>query len=119
MVLETELERLKKILEAGYDLRVKYMPSNSSRVSGQARGRYICVYDEERELALDTLRHEFLDYAISKVIEPYKDVTNRLIALVNDYAYKRKEQLVESFVQLIKRESEWRRSEKGQSAHDD
>jgi len=45
---------------------------------------------------LGTSRHGFLDYAISKTIEPYKEVTNRLIALINEDAYKRKEKLVEA-----------------------
>ena len=72
-----------------------------SRVSGEVRGDYIYVYDDDKEVALDTLKHEFVDYAISKVIEPYKDVTNRLIAIINDIAYTRKEKLVEKLTQLI------------------
>jgi hypothetical protein len=50
---------------------------------------------------LETLRHEFLDYAISRVIEPYKQVTNKLITLINEEAYKRKERLVESLCKLV------------------
>jgi len=72
-----------------------------SRVSGEVRGDYIYVYDDDKEVALETLKHEFVDYAISKVIEPYKDVTNRLIAIINDIAYTRKEKLVEKLTQLI------------------
>ncbi|MEM3462675.1 MAG: hypothetical protein QXJ15_03305 [Candidatus Bathyarchaeia archaeon] len=38
--------------------------------SPEVRGDMICIYDEGYGEALRTLRHEFLDYAISKVIEP-------------------------------------------------
>lgn len=99
--LESELERLKKILKMGYKLKVKWIPNNNSKISGEVRGDYIHIYDEYRGVALETLKHEFMDYAISKVIEPYKEVTNRLIALVNDIAYTRKEKLVEILTQLI------------------
>jgi hypothetical protein len=47
------------------------------------------------------LRHEFLDYAIGKVIEPYKEVTNKLIMLINEEACKRKEKFVEVSSELI------------------
>jgi len=99
--LEAELERLKKILKLGYELKVRWIPNNNSNLSGEAKGETIFVYDKEVELALETLKHEFIDYVISKIIEPYKEVTNRLIALINEDAYKRKERLVKSLCQLI------------------
>jgi len=99
--LEAELERLKKILKLGYELKVRWIPNNNSKLSGEVKGETIYIYDEEEELALETLKHEFIDYAISKVIEPYKEVTNRLISLINDDAYRRKERLVEALCHLI------------------
>ncbi|MEM3027560.1 MAG: hypothetical protein QW220_02390 [Candidatus Bathyarchaeia archaeon] len=68
---------------------------------GTDRRETIFVYDESEELALETLKHEFLDYAISKVIEPYKNVTNKLIMLINEEAYRRKEKLIESLTNYI------------------
>jgi hypothetical protein len=59
------------------------------------------VYDEDGEVALETLKHEFVDHAISRIIEPYKEVTNRLIDLINEDAYKRKEKLVETLCELV------------------
>ena len=73
--LEVELERLKKILQLGYELKVRWIPNCNSNVSGEVKGAYIYVYDVDREVALETLKHEFMDYAISKVVEPYKEVT--------------------------------------------
>lgn len=51
--------------------------------------------------AVETLRHEFLDYCISQAIQPYKEVTNRLIRMMNEYAYRRKEKIVKTLVKLL------------------
>ncbi|MBS7654977.1 hypothetical protein KEJ50_00505 [Candidatus Bathyarchaeota archaeon] len=51
--------------------------------------------------ALEALKHEFLDYAISKAIEPYKEVANKLITLINEEAYKRKEKLIKTLTKHI------------------
>lgn len=99
--LETELEMLKKTLKVCYELKVRWIPNNNSKISGEVRGNHIYIYDEDRGVALETLRHEFLDYAISKVIEPYKEVTNRLIDFLSEDSYRRKERLVEALIQLI------------------
>lgn len=50
---------------------------------------------------IDILRHEFLDYCISRAIEPYRVVTNKLIKLINEDAYRRKERIVEAFSKLL------------------
>lgn len=100
--LGLELEKLKRILKMGYELKVLWVPMGNTKLSGEVKGHCIYVYDEDPEFAVETVKHEFIDYAISKTIEPYKEVTNRLIALINDDAYKRKEKLVESLCQLMK-----------------
>lgn len=73
----------------------------TAKVSGEVKGVYVLVYDEDREVALATLRHEFLDYAVSQAISPFREVANRLLDLVNENAYRKKEQLVESLAQLL------------------
>jgi hypothetical protein len=103
---EDELERLKKTLKLGYELKVRRVPNNNSKISGEVKGEYIYLYDQDKDVALETLKHEFVDYAISKVIEPYKEVTNRLIALINEEAYKKKERLIESLCQIIREKVE-------------
>jgi hypothetical protein len=99
--LENELEKLKKRFKVGYELKVVWSPNNSGNLAGEVKGETIYIYDESEKEALKTLKHEFLDYAISKLIEPYKNVTNKLIMLINEDAYKRKERLVESLCRLI------------------
>jgi hypothetical protein len=100
-VLEEELERLKRLLKMGYELKVVWLPNNSSSLSGEVKGETIYVYEEDLDKAIETLRHEFLDYAISQVIEPYRQVTNKLISLINEEAYKKKEELIEKLVKII------------------
>ena len=98
--LETELERLKHHLGLGHHLGVKWIP-NDGKLSGEVNGDCIYVYEKEEKLALETLRHEFLDYAISQAIEPYKEVANRLILMMNDGAYRSKEKIVEALSRLV------------------
>ena len=99
--LENELERLKRILKMGYELRVVWLPNNNSSLSGEVKEEMIFIYEEDFEKALETLKHEFLDYVISQVIEPYKQVANKLVMLINEQTYRRKEKLVDSLATLI------------------
>jgi hypothetical protein len=99
--LESALERLKQTLNLGYELQVKWVPNGGGKLAGEVKGDCIYVYEETAKEALSTLRHEFLDYAISRVIEPYKQVTNKLIALINEEAYRRKEKLIEMLARLL------------------
>jgi hypothetical protein len=98
--LETELERLRRLLGLGYHLVVKWIPKDG-KLSGEVNGNCIYVYEKEEKPALETLRHEFLDYAISQAIEPYKEIANRLILMVNESAYRTKEKLVEALCRLL------------------
>jgi hypothetical protein len=50
---------------------------------------------------MKTLKHEVLDYAISQTIAPYKEVTNKLIAQINEDAYRKKERLVEALNKIL------------------
>lgn len=99
--LEEELERLKRLLKMGYELKVVWLPNGNPNLSGEVKGETIYVYEEELEKALETLRHEFLDYEISQIIEPYKQVANSLILILNKYAYERKEKLIEALTKFL------------------
>ena len=99
--LEAELERLKRLSGLGFELKVVWEPSHEGALSGDVKNGLIHVYELDGEKALEILRHEFLDYCISRAIQPYKEVTNRLIHMVNDDAYRRKEKIVEALVKLL------------------
>ena len=88
-------------LGCGHDLKLVWEPDHVSSLEGEVKGQTIYVYSRGMQAALKTLRHEFLDYAVTQLIEPYKEVTNALIALVNKQAYTRKERLVESLARLF------------------
>ena len=99
--LKAELERLKRTLSLGYELKVEWMPNVDSNLSGEVKHDIIYVYEERQDEAIKTLRHEFLDYAISRLLEPYKQVTNSLISLINQSVYTKKENLVDSLMKLL------------------
>ena len=106
--LEEELERLKGMFGLGLELRVVWMPGGLKRsvdgnlLSGEVRGNVIIIYDSELEAALETLKHEFLDYVISHEIEePYKELINRLIDGFEAVMYRRKERLIERLIQAV------------------
>jgi len=100
--LEKELERLKAKLHTGYELTVKWRPGENEKLSGEVKSSMIMIYETGEAETIDTLRHEFFDYAVSLVIEPYKNITNRLILSLNEEAYKKKELLVEALKDLSK-----------------
>ena len=89
-----ELQRLKNVLGTGQELVLSWTPQDG-KLHGEVKGTDVFIYDKDEETALATLRHEFLDYIICQAIEPYKKVTNKLIELLNEEAYAKKEKLVE------------------------
>jgi len=99
--LREELRRLQALLGCGYDLKLVWAPGHDSSLDGEVKGRILYIYSRNQRQALKTLRHEFFDYSISQLIEPYRDVTNALIGLINRQAYARKERLVESLARLF------------------
>jgi len=99
--LTEELRKLQRLLNHGHNLKVVWTPRKDSTLDGEVRGSIIHIYNETLDEGLKTLRHEFLDYIISGAIEPYKEVTNSLIALLNKQAYGRKEKLVENLANLL------------------
>jgi len=102
--LEAELEWLRMFFRLGLELKVVWKPSLDGALSGEVKNSLIYVYEVDEEKAVDTLRHEFLDYCVSQAIQPYKEVTNRLIRMINEDAYGRKERIVEALVKLLKKD---------------
>ncbi len=99
--LERELERLKRLSGKGQGLKVRWIPRADSQKEGEVCGDTILVYSYNISDAIKTLRHEFLDYLVCSVIRPYMDMTNTLLALFSEKAYKRKEEIVESVLGIL------------------
>ncbi len=100
--LMEELERIKAKVGMGHDLKLKWAPSLASDKHGEVRGNVILIYDEELEDALQTLRHEFIDYNITKeVLEPAVQYINMQKSLIESLLYRRKESLVDRLSKLL------------------
>ncbi len=99
--LEAELRRLEKILGMNDGLSIEWIPDGNNRLSGEVMKKTIFIYEEDLDSALETLRHEIIDYLICQAIQPYKDIANRLILLLNEIAYKEKEDLVRRLCNLL------------------
>ena len=101
--LEAELERLKRLLNTGFELKVFWVPDPDSKLSGEVKkGGRILIYDEGLDEALATLKHEFLDYVLSRLIAPYREVASMVIKkFINERVYREKEKVVEALVKLL------------------
>ncbi len=102
-MLDEELKRLKLLTGAGGELKVIWVPGVKRDLSGEVMNDTIYIYEENAESALETLRHEFVDYLVSRAIEPYRKAANQLIQLLNELAYKEKEEAVEALLKLADR----------------
>lgn len=99
--LEDELERLRSKAGVGHNLKVVWSPYGDEKLSGRVDGSTLFVYECDEDLALEALRHEFVDYLVSQAVEPYRSVANRLINLLNEVCYRRKEEVVEALLKLL------------------
>ena len=100
--LQTELSRLKGKFQMGQDLTLQWSPNNGPK-SGEITGTTIRIYEEDEAKALETLRHEFIEYLLTRdLIAPYKRLINKLISLFEEEMYDRKEKLVQRLQELTK-----------------
>ena len=99
--LTRELTQFKELVDLPQNLDVIWIPDQDNSLSGEVKGTHVLIYEADVEKAVKTLHHELIDLLVSQAIEPYKDVTNKLIAMINENAYKRKEKVVEALVLLL------------------
>ena len=107
-MVEAELDRLKVLTNFGHSLSVVWAPCSSSKLSGEVKGTVIWVYEEDCAKALETLRHEFIDYTISIAIKPYEKVTalyaamfSAVLAKLGEESYREKEKAVEALTRIF------------------
>ena len=100
--LGRELRRLQSLMGLNSSLKVEWVPNRNRDAHGEVRGDVIYVYDEGLQEAVQTLKHEFIDYCITReVVTPLVDLVNALIKSREAEVYRRKEKLVELFSSLI------------------
>lgn len=99
--LEEELARLKKVAfeEA---LTVRWKPQSHSKISGEVVGETVYVYERDKQEAINTLKHEFLDYLITrKLVNPLVALVNTLIKIKEMEIYNEKERIVTTLSKLV------------------
>ena len=83
----------------GQELKFQWQPNDGPK-SGEVVGRTIRIYEADEAKALDTLRHEFVEYLLmNELVTPYKRLVNKLIAAFEEEMYGRKERLVEKLLE--------------------
>jgi hypothetical protein len=102
ILLEKEFERLKKITGVGTHLRLLWIPLEDSDRHGEVKGDAIVVYDKDEEVAVRTLRHEFVDhFYVKDVVDPLVKFINLQKNLIDNLIYERKEVIVDKIVELL------------------
>lgn len=101
LILEEELERLKDRAGIKTDFTVVWSPKADSKKEVEVVGDSIFVYSLDVDEALQTLRHEFVDFIISSAIAPYLKLVNVLLSTISEDAYKKKEEVVEMLLKLL------------------
>jgi hypothetical protein len=99
--LIAEVDRLAQLLGLPLPVTVHWVPSETSLLEGEVKDDRFLVYVEDAAEALTVLRHEVIDYCVCRAITPYQELTNRLIALLNDRAYRANEAIVEALTRLV------------------
>ena len=91
---------MKQQFQLGQELKIEWIPSDGPK-SGEVNGNCIYIYEADETKALDTLRHEFVEYVLmNELVAPYKRLVNKLISLFEEEMYDRKEKLVERLREL-------------------
>jgi len=100
--LEKELRRLTVKLGLNQDLKVVWTPDKTASLSGEVKDGSIYIYEADEEKAIQTLKHELVDYLItSRIVKPLVSLLNILIKAREAEIYKEKEKIVEVFSKII------------------
>lgn len=107
--LKRELKRLQQSTGLGHELSVIWLPDHkhSSKegkpLKGQVKNNLISIYLSELSEALETLKHEFIEYLFSQAIQPYVDTINLLNSRLELEAYLKRETIVKALTNLLNR----------------
>ena len=100
-ILDDELERLKRKSGFNLNVEVRWIPNGSVEKSGEVKGNTIYIYEEDREEALKTLRHEFLELLLARYSSMHKKVINKLLEVIEELFYLEKERTIRAILNLI------------------
>lgn len=89
-------------IERGYDLRVRWIPDDGSKLSGEVKSGVIYIYEKYEGKALEVLKHEFIDHHITReIVKPLVTYVNMQKSIIESLIYKRKEDLVDKLSKLL------------------
>jgi len=100
--LRGELDRLVERLGLTERLEVEWIPGGKEDLSGEVIGSTVFIYEKDLPQALETLKHEVIEYFLVKHHEEdYVTMINALVAAFNRIMRKRREELVYRLSMII------------------
>lgn len=80
-----------------------WSPGGSAEERGAAypETKIIIVYDKDRDAALETLVHEYLEVKMKGVIRPYLTTVNALLKALEKLYYAEKEKTIDDLTPLL------------------
>jgi len=98
---------LKNLLEITGLAGVVWKPNQLGTISGEVKNGVVYIYEYGEDTALQTLRHEIVDYHISsRLIRPLIGIINSLIKSREAEIYKKKEKKIEQLSKLLEKPGE-------------
>jgi len=100
------LERLKRRVGIGYEVKVKWFPGavkyhDGKRLEEEVVGDNILIYSKDERDALKLLIHGFAEWILNQHTKPYRQLINSFITLFEEQQYERKEKIVEALAKLM------------------
>jgi hypothetical protein len=78
------------------------VPDSGKSVAGEVRNGVVYVYEEDEVKAMETLKHELVDYLVtSKIVKPLVELVNLLIKSRESDIYREKEKIVDVLSKII------------------
>lgn len=106
--LENELDKLKKIYNKGYHLKLFYLPTDERkseeglRIFGEIQNGTIIIYEQSLERAIEILCHEYIEYIIKTEMENYLIIINKQKEIIEALLYRSGEGTVNTLVRGLK-----------------
>lgn len=99
--LRERFQSLASALEV-HNLQFVWLPDQNNGLSGEVRSGILYVYESSEEKALETLKHELVDYVLtSKIVSPLVGLVNLLIKSKETEIYREKEKIVDLLSKLF------------------
>ena len=84
------------------NLKLVWVPDLGKGLSGEVRNNVVYIYEKDESEAIETLKHELIDYLVtSKIVKPLVDLVNLLIKSRESDVYREKETIVEVLSKML------------------